>query len=312
MIQEPVAVASRTFSRHPVLRAEMAERFSNVRFNDEGLALKDAELVQFLSGCRGAILALEKLNANCIEQLPDLQVVSKYGVGLDGIDLEALKRSGKTLSWIGGVNRRSVAELALTFMMGLLRNVLTSTRQMSRHEWKNFGGTDLTGKTVGIIGCGYIGSELLELLAPFRCRVLVNDLRDVKSICETHGAEFVSKEQIYRESDVVTLHIPYTKENHHLVGGAELAMMKPSAVLINTSRGGIVDEAALYTALKTGALAGAAMDVFAVEPALESPLLDLDNFAGTPHIGGSSQEAILAMGRAAIAGLAEALKGGVR
>lgn len=308
MIQVPVAVASRTFSRHPILRAEMAQKFSNIRFNDEGRSLQGADLIGFLDGQVGAILALERLDSACIEALTSLKVVAKYGVGLDGIDTDALKRTGKTLSWTGGVNRRSVAELTLCFMIGLLRNVLVSSRQMSRREWINMGGTDLSGKTIGIIGCGHIGSELLKLLSPFSCRLLVHDIRDVSGVCQAHGATVVSAEQVLRESDVVTIHIPYNKENHHFIGGHQMSQMKSSAILINTSRGGIVDEAALFSALTSGQLAGAAMDVFTTEPAIDSPLLDLQNFVGTPHIGGSSKEAILAMGRAAIDGLAASIE----
>ena len=304
-----VAVASRTFSRHPVLRAEILRRFEHVTFNDEGVALSGDELVKFLSGHAGAILALEKLNSDVIARLPELKVISKYGVGLDNIDIDALTRSGKKLSWVGGVNRRAVAELALVMMIGVLRNVFASTHLMANREWKNSGGTDLSGKTVGLIGGGFVGGDVLKLLKPFGCRVLVNDVKDVSALCREMGAEAASKNEILKTCDVVSLHIPYTPENHHLIGAAELAMMKTSAVLVNTSRGGIVDEAALYLALKDGRLGGAAMDVFATEPSVDSPLLVLANFFGTPHIGGSSQEAVLNMGRAAIDGLANALSG---
>jgi phosphoglycerate dehydrogenase-like enzyme len=308
-ISSKVAVASRTFSRHPALRAEMLSRFDHVTFNDEGLALSGDGLVQFLGGHSGAILALEKLNSDVIARLPELKVVSKYGVGLDSIDLDALKGSGKKLMWTGGVNRRAVAELTLVFMIGVLRNVLASTRLMANREWKNSGGTDLSGKTVGLIGGGFVGGDVLKLLRAFGCRVLVNDLKDVSALCREFGAETASKTEILKTCDVVSLHIPYTPENHHLIGPAEFALMKPSAVLVNTSRGGIVDEVALYEALKANRLGGAAMDVFATEPSIDSPLLGLTNFFGTPHIGGSSQEAILNMGRAAIEGLANGLTG---
>lgn len=306
-ISASVAVASRTFSRHPILREEMLSRFTNVTFNDDGRALAGDALVDFLKGQTGAILALEKLNADVIGRLPELKVVSKYGVGLDNIDADALKLTGKRLSWTGGVNRRAVAELALVMMMGVLRNVFASTHLMAKREWNNSGGSDLTGKAVGIIGCGFVGSELLKLLRPFECRVLVNDLKDVGATAREFGAELATKEKIYAECDVVSLHIPYTKENHHLIGAAQLKAMKPGSVLVNTSRGGIVDEDALYAALDSAHLGGAAMDVFAIEPCNESPLLGLPNFFGTPHIGGSSREAILNMGRAAIEGLAREL-----
>lgn len=307
MIDRPIAVCSRTFSKHPVLRAELEEKFSNIRFNDYGVSLKGDELVEFLKDRDGAIVALEKLDRAVIEQLPQLKAVAKYGVGLDNLDQAALREKDIQLGWTGGLNRRSVAELALIFMMGLVRNVFTSGEQLKNREWKNKGGADLTGKTIGIIGCGFIGSDLLQILRGFDCELLVNDIVDKSAVCAEFGARPAEKDEIFSQADIVTLHVPYDDSTHHLINADVLKKMKNSAVVVNTARGNVVDEAALLTALKEGQIAAAGLDVFANEPPLESGLLDLPNFWCTPHIGGSSAESILKMGRAAIDNLVKTL-----
>jgi phosphoglycerate dehydrogenase-like enzyme len=306
-ITAPVAVASRTFSRHKQLRELMLSKFSNVVFNDEGLSLSGAALRNFMKRKAGAIVALEPITAEIIDALPELRAIAKYGVGLDNIDQEALKRRGIKLGWTGGVNARGVSELALAFMLGLLRNVFLTSRHLAAGQWKNDGGMQLSEKAVGVIGCGHIGKDIIKLLQPFGCRILVHDILDMTAFCQTVGARQVTKEELLRGSDIVTLHIPFGEETRGYIGHKELAMMKPEAILVNTSRGNIVDESALLTALKENKIAGAGMDVFSIEPPGDCPLFSLPNFTGTPHIGGSSREAILAMGKAAIENLEKLL-----
>lgn len=308
-VDAPVAVCSRSFSQHRFLRTIMEEYFTTIRFNSEGLKLSGAELVDFLKGQQGAIVALEPITEAVLKDLPDLKIISKFGVGLDGLDLEAMKAQEVALGWTGGVNRRAVAELTLGYMLGLARGLFEYRRAMASGVWQHVGGFEISGKTIGIVGCGNIGKEVIELLQPFGCRILVNDLPDsphaeeIKAFCQSKGASLVSFQELFKESDIVSLHIPYEKKNHLLVNQEILSLMKPSAVLVNTSRGKIVDEEALLKALQGKRLAGAGMDVYAEEPATESPLLSLPQFAGTPHIGGTSQEGTLAMGHAAIENL---------
>jgi phosphoglycerate dehydrogenase-like enzyme len=309
MYQGPVAVCSRTFSKHPHLREAMKARFSNIRFNDEGLTLSEASLAQFLKESDGAIVALEKVTADVLKQLPRLKVISKYGVGLDNLDLEAFKKFNVQLGWTGGVNRRSVSELTLGFMLDLLRKISHHNHLNKSGHWKNLFGNTLSGKRVGIIGCGFIGKDLVDLLSGFKCEILVNDVLDLNEFCKTKGVRSVPKEKILRTCDVITLHVPYSPETHHLISENQLQMMRPTAILINTSRGNVVDEAALYLALKNGRLAGAALDVFSTEPPQNSPLMSLDNFISTPHVGGSSEEAIMSMGLSAIENLYTLLQG---
>jgi D-3-phosphoglycerate dehydrogenase len=164
-------------------------------------------------------------------------------------------------------------------------------------------GSYLSGKTVGIIGCGHIGKDLVPLLRAFGCPILVNDILDFPDFYAVHDIESVNLQDLLKRSDIVTLHVPLDDSTRGLLDADKLAMMKSTAVLINTARGELVDELALKKVLQTKQLMAAAFDVFAVEPPLDKELLDLPNFLATPHIGGSASEAILAMGRAAIDGL---------
>lgn len=301
----PIAVTSRSFSQHPVLRAELLERYSNVRFNDEGLALKGESLIEFARGRRKLIVALERIDETILAALPELEVLSKYGVGTDMLDKQAMIRHGIRLGWTGGVNKRSVTELAIMFMIALLRQVPLASREVREGIWKNRKGRQITDRTVGIIGCGNIGKDLTPILRAFGCKVLAHDILDFPEFYAVHQVEPVELEELLRRSDIVTLHVPLDGSTRNMLSAERLALMKPEAILINTARGGLVDEAALKRMLMEGRLAGAGFDVFAAEPPEDLDLLRLPNFLATPHIGGSSEEAILAMGRAAIQGLDE-------
>ncbi len=298
-----VAVASRSFSRHPVLRRELEERYEFVTFNDQGESLKGQELMDFLGGHHRAITGLEVIDDTLLSALPELEVVSKFGVGLDMIDMAAMARHGVGLGWSGGVNKRSVAELTICLIIALLRQVPSASRELRAGNWNRPIGRQLSDRAVGIVGCGHVGKDLVSLLAGFGCRVLAHDILDFPEFYAQHGVEPVSLEELLRRADVVTLHLPLDDTTRLILDGPRLALMRPEAILVNAARGGLVDEAALKGMLEEGRLAGAAFDVFATEPPEDPGLLDLPNFLGTPHIGGHAEEAILAMGRAAIAGL---------
>jgi phosphoglycerate dehydrogenase-like enzyme len=299
----PVAVASRSFSRHPVLRAELLERYCNVRFNDLGVVLNGERLIEFARGCRKVIVGLERIDDSILSALPELEVIGKYGVGTDMLDKNALIRHGVRLGWTGGVNKRSVAELVVAFAIALLRHIPLCHRETSEGAWTNRQGRQLSGRTVGIIGCGHVGKDLATLLRAFDCRVLAHDVLDFPAFYAAHDVEPTGLEDLLRRAEIVTLHVPLDENTRNILSAERLELMKPEAVLINAARGGLVDEAALKRMLIRGRLAGAAFDVFAVEPPGDSELLRLPNFLCTPHIGGSSEEAVLAMGRAAIRGL---------
>ncbi len=299
----PVAVTSRSFSKHPVLRAETLARCERVTFNDAGATLAGDSLVEFLKGHAKAITALEKLDESILSRLPDLQVISKVGVGIDMIDLAAMRRHGVRLSWTPGTNKRSVAELVLAFAIDSLRDIVPANAQVRSGKWSQPKGRCLSGQTVGVLGCGNVGQEIIRLLEPFGCRILAYDVVDHPEFYASFSVTPVDLERLLRESDVVTVHVNLNDSTRQILNRERLKLMKPTAVLINTARGDLVDEAALKAMLKQGTLAAAAFDVFACEPPQDADLLSLPNFLATPHIGGSTEEAILAMGRAAIAGL---------
>jgi phosphoglycerate dehydrogenase-like enzyme len=219
------------------------------------------------------------------------------------IDLAAMRAHGKRLGWTGGVNRRSVSELVISFAIAMLRHVPAANREVLSGVWRQHVGANLTGRTVGIVGCGHIGKDLVPLLKGFGCAVLANDIVEFPEFYSLHGVEPVGLEVLLGRSDVVTLHVPLNDATRGLLDASRLGLMKPGAILINAARGGLVDEAALKEMLIDGRLAAAAFDVFDEEPPPDKELLSLPNFLATPHIGGSSEEAMLAMGRAAIDGL---------
>lgn len=298
-----IAVCSRSFSHNPVLRSELLTCYQQVTFNDVGLQLESDSLVEFLRGHDKAITALETIDASVLARLPELQVISKYGVGLDMIDMKAMRAYGKRLGWTGGVNRRSVSELVIAFAIAMLRHVPKAHREVLSGSWRQHVGSDLTGRTVGIIGCGHIGKDLVTLLQPFHCTILANDICDYPDFYKAYGVKPVAIETVLSQSDIVTLHVPLDDSTRGMLDAKRLAMLKPTAVVINAARGGLVDEVALKRMLLGKRLAAAAFDVFATEPPQDQELMSLPNFLVTPHIGGSAHEAILAMGRAAIAGL---------
>jgi phosphoglycerate dehydrogenase-like enzyme len=302
---DKVAVCSRSFSRNLILRAELLSRYAHVTFNESGKKLEKNELINFLKGHSKAITALEKIDDKILTKLPELNVIGKYGVGLDMIDLDAMRRHGKRLGWTSGVNKRSVAELALAYSIVLLHQVVQANRQVLSGEWRQLLGNQLTGKTVGIIGCGNVGQDFIRLLQPFDCKILVNDIKDNPRFNEEFKVELVTKEDLLSSSNVVSLHVPLDESTKNMLCADSLALMKPNSVLINLARGGLVDESALKIMLMEKRLAAAAFDVFSQEPPEDRDLLLLPNFLATPHIGGSAEEAILAMGYAAINGLEE-------
>jgi D-3-phosphoglycerate dehydrogenase len=302
-----VGVASRSFSRHPVLRAELQRRYPAVRFNDAGVSLQGDDLVQFLSGCGKAIIAMERVDARLLEALPDLRVISKYGVGLDGLDLDAIEARGVTLGWTGGVNRRSVAELVVAYAIALLHGVPAASDEVRRGVWKQFLGRQLSGRTVGVIGCGHVGKEVCILMRAFQCRLLAHDIVEYGDFYREHAVEAVALDDLLARADVVTLHVPLDGSTRQMLSRERLARLQPGAVVINCARGGLVDEQAVADLIREQRIAGAAFDVLATEPPVSCDLATLPNVIVSPHIGGSTEEAVLAMGRAAIDGLESAL-----
>ena len=300
-----VAVTPPAFCKSPSLKTELLDHFPNAAFNEKDRYLAGPELVDFLADADAALIGRDSINTELIGSLPKLRMVAKYGVGLDNLDQEALSCAGIELRVAFGTNRRSVAELTLGFMIGLCHNMSSGSEELKSGSWRREGGQELTGKSIGIIGCGNVGQELVRLLQPFQCRIWVHDIADRSKFCRKFGAVETGFEEIIEEVDILTLHVPLTENTENLIDKSVLATMKPSAFLINTSRGRVVNQGDLHQALVSGEIAGAGLDVFWEEPPIETEFLQLPNLMVTPHIGGNARESIDAMGRAAIQNLVD-------
>jgi D-3-phosphoglycerate dehydrogenase len=300
-----VAVPSPSFSKNKTLVSELQQVARRVVLNEGGVKFDEARLTQFLNEHKadGAIIGTDPLSSHVISNLKHLRSVGKYGVGCDNVDVEALKKANIYFGWEGGVNRRSVSELALGFMLGHARNIFKSVTRMQASQWEKNGGFQISGKTIGIVGFGFIGTDLATLLKPFGCTVLVNDIMDKSSEARALGAKQVSYLEILEKSDVITFHVPGGALTKHLFGAPEIAKTKPTCLIINTARGHICDFNAVTSAVKSGRLGGYAADVFPEEPLIQNQLTVEQGFYFSPHIGGNAEEAVLAMGRAAIKGL---------
>lgn len=302
-----IAVTSGSFSKNPLLVQELRKTFENVRLNDLEQKFDSTSLSTFLKDVEGLIVGLETIDPEILKACPKLRVITKFGVGTDNIDFDACKNAGIKVSYEKGVNALSVAEETLGFMLSLMRNLYRSSLLLKTGNWQKRGGVQLSEKTVGIIGMGHVGKEVVRLLKPFRCRILVNDIIEQREFCSENNLVDVTKEEIFRQSDVLTLHVPLTPETKYLINERTLSSMKPTSYLINTSRGPVVNGADLKKALKSGKIAGAALDVYEEEPPSDLEFLQLPNLFCTPHIGGNAYEAVVAMGRSAIRGLEGAL-----
>lgn len=299
-----VKVSSKSFSKNPVLRQELLAVFPAAEFNDELLDLTEENFADFLGDSIGVIVGLEPINEPILKKCPKLQFASKFGVGLDNVDQQAAEKHSVKIGWTGGLNRRCVAEMTLCFMIGMSRNIFFSANNLLiDNDWSKNGGHNLSNRTVGIIGVGFIGKELIELLKPFDCKILVNDIIDQADYYQTNELIECSKEEIYAKADVITIHTSLDDTTRGFVNADVFKQMKETSFFINCARGGLVVQRDLKYALVNRIIAGAAIDVFEMEPSDDFELINLQHLICTPHTGGASDEAVLAMGRSAISHL---------
>ena len=293
-------MTSKAFSNNKELVALLASKFPDYKLNLTGKAFSENELIDFLSDCDGCIVALEAITPRVLEKSPNLKFISKYGVGLDNVDIKACNDANVKVGWKAGVNKSAVAEMTLAFGLMLLRNLYVTSNYLRQGTWVKNGGVSLFGKTVGIVGLGNIGAEFARLLRPFNCKLIACDIEDRSSVAKELGIELVTFDELICKADIVTLHVPKSRATHGLIDRAVLTKMKRSAIVINTSRGGVINETALINAIKQKQIAGAALDVYEEEPLEKQELYSLERVICTPHIGGKSIEAVIAMGESAL------------
>lgn len=298
-----IAVTAHSFCKKKELVDELKTISTYLYLNNKNDSPSTQEVLDLLTNADYAIIGKEKIDKNIIDQCRHLKGISKYGVGLDNIDLDYLKEKNMYFFTEEGVNRLSVAEHTLGLMITLLHNQYQSSLSLQKGTWIKAGGFQLTGKTIGIIGIGHIGKELIRLLSPFHCKILVNDIIPLKEYYESVGAKECTKEELLALSDIVTIHTPLTPLTKNMINTQTLSLMKSSAFLINTARGGIVCEDDLVTSLNSNQIAGAGLDVFLEEPTVRLDVHSHPKIFCTPHIAGGTYEASLAMGRIALEGI---------
>ena len=256
----------------------------------QGVRSED-EVIRMAQGFDAIIASIDPFTAHVLDKLSQLKIISRTGVGYDAIDVPAATRRGVAVCTGPGVNRHAVAEYAITLMLQCARRVSEHLASVQAGRWERQEGFDLAGKTVGIIGLGTIGKEVAQRLRAFEMRILAYDIIQDPQFAEAYGVTYVSLDELLRESDLVTLHAFLDARSQKLLNAERFQLLKPSAYIINTARGGLIDHGALYEALKHKRIAGAALDAFEEEPLGETPLRGLDNCWLSPHAAGSTRDA---------------------
>ncbi|MGD2218212.1 MAG: phosphoglycerate dehydrogenase, partial [Gemmatimonadales bacterium] len=267
---------------------------------DDRAGIGASELAAIIGEYDGLIVrSRTKVTREVLEAATRLKVVGRAGVGVDNIDVDVATRLGVAVLNAPGGNVISAAEHTLALMLALVRHISRADASLRRGEWdrKRFQGIELYGKTLGLAGAGRIGTEVAKRARAFGMRVIAYDPYLSRERAEQVGLELVTLPDLLEQSDVITVHVPLTDETRGMIGSVELALMKPTAYLINAARGGVVDEEALAEALRSGRLAGAGLDVFEKEPvSADNPLLALDNVVAVPHLGAATREAQASVG----------------
>lgn len=237
------------------------------------------------------IAGLEYIGEELMDAAPKLKVISRYGVGYENVDRQAALTRGIQVTITPGANGDSVADLAVALMLDVARNVTVMDQEMKKKHQIRPQGLELYGKTLGVIGAGRIGRGVAERCRGFNMKILACDIYRNEEFIKKTGAEYVSMETLLREADFITIHSPLNEETRNMISKEQFGMMKRDAVLVNTARGGIVDEEALYEALSSGRIRGAALDATVNEPPYNSPLMQCSNCILTPHAGAATREA---------------------
>lgn len=282
----------------PRLKIDLQALVSEVIYNPTGKPLGSAEVAELLQGVDGYIAGLDVIDRSALEKADRLKVISRYGVGVDNVDLDAAKEKGIIVTNTPGANSGSVAELTLGLILALARQIPEASQQVQQGKWPRLTGVSLEGKTIGILGLGAIGRQLVRRLAGFDCHCLAYDPYADKEFATNHNVTLVDTiDKVITSSDFVSLHLPLLPETKGLVNAEFLAKMKKDSFLINTSRGEVVVEADLFNALQSRHLRGAGLDAFTVEPPdPNNPLLHLPQIIVTPHMGAHTDSATSNMG----------------
>jgi D-3-phosphoglycerate dehydrogenase len=292
-----VLVTTRSFGREVPEPLERLKR-AGIRILEwrEGSGRPESELLEKLAEADAWIVAFHPIGVRDLEAAPRLKLIAKHGVGVDNIDIPAASKRGIVITTAPSANDQAVADLALALMLALIRRIPEAGASVKAGRWERFLGAGLSGKTVGIVGLGRIGLAVARRLKGFGPTLLGSDPLWPDEAAKEIGIERAGLPDLLARADILTLHAPLTPSTLGLIGEREIGQMKPGVWIVNTSRGKVVSENALYAALVAGTVAGYATDVFEQEPPGDNPLLRLPNVIGTPHMGTHTRESLQQMG----------------
>lgn len=306
-----VLITTRSFGkevREPLVRLEREGcRILEWR---EGSGLPEADLRAKLAEADAWIVAFHPIGPDLLDRAPRLRIIAKHGVGVDNIDIPAATARGILVTTAPSANDQAVADLAMGLLLALLRRIPEAGASVKAGRWERFLGAGLSGKTMGILGLGRIGQNVARRAKGFGVELIGADPRWPEDVAQEIGIRQVDLPDLLAGSDILSLHTPLTPETEGLVGGQAIAQMRPGVWIVNTSRGRVVDEKAMYEGLVSGKVAGYATDVFESEPPAGNPLLSLPNVIGTPHMGTHTRESIRCMGDRVVDAVLAVLRGG--
>lgn len=293
-----VLVTPRSFGRHSNEPYEILNQFGvEVKVNPYGKILTEEQMIEEIKDVDGIIVGVDPLNKKVLQHAENLKVISKYGVGIDNIDMEYAKEKNIEVVRAMNANADAVADYTLALMMAVARNVVQIDKECRELNWQKITTVDVHKKTLGLIGLGNIGKKVVQRAKGFEMDILAYDLVPDEEYAEKSGIQYVNKlEEIFEKADFITLHLPLNEHTEHIVGREQLERMKSTAVLVNTARGGLIDEQALSDALQERLIWGAGIDVFESEPPQNKELLELDNIVIGSHCAASTVQAIDNMG----------------
>jgi D-3-phosphoglycerate dehydrogenase len=304
-----ILVTPRSFGKNNPRPIEMLkEKGYDVIMNPYGRIMTQEEMINEIKDVDGIIIGVDPLNREVLKYATKLKAISKYGVGTDNIDTELAKEKGIPVTKTVGANSDAVADYAMTLMLAVARKAVLIDKQCRKLNWSKITTIEMWCKTLGLIGLGSIGKGVAKRASGFNMKVLAYDLYQDEEYARTNNIEYVSLEKLLKESDFISLHLPLTQETENLISYQEFEMMKDKAVIVNTARGGIIDEEALLWALKENRIWGAGIDVFEQEPPSNHELLELDNIIIGSHCAASTYEAIDNMGIMAAQNLIQCLE----
>jgi D-3-phosphoglycerate dehydrogenase len=299
-----ILVTPRSFAKHDPKPLEMLhERGFEVVQNPYQRPLTEEEISEIIKDIDGVIIGIDPLNRKVLEKAVKLKAISKYGVGVDNIDLDYAKEKGIKVSRAVGANFDAVADFTMCLMLAVARKITVIDRECRKNNWSKIMSMEIYGKTLGIVGTGHIGRGVIKRAKGFDMNILAFDVCPDEKLAREYDVQYVGLEELYKNADIISLHVPLTEDTNKMIGKRELQMMKKSAILINTARGGLIDEDALYEALKENVIYGAGIDVFEQEPPLNKKLFELDNIVISSHNGASTFEAVDKMGLMAVENL---------